>query len=77
VSCSEWTGVLLPTLLREVGIAASARWMIAEGADAARHARSIPLDKANDDIIIAYGQNGEALRPERQRAARARHLGRA
>jgi sulfane dehydrogenase subunit SoxC len=64
VSCSEWTGVLLSTLLREVGIAASARWVIAEGADAARHARSIPLDKANDDVIIAYGQNGEALRPE-------------
>jgi sulfane dehydrogenase subunit SoxC len=64
VSCSEWTGVLLSTLLHEVGISPSARWVIAEGADAARHARSIPLDKANDDVIIAYGQNGEALRPE-------------
>ncbi|MEO7732129.1 MAG: sulfite dehydrogenase [Kofleriaceae bacterium] len=64
VSCSEWTGVLLSVLLREVGIATTARWVIAEGADAARHARSIPLDKANDDVLIAYGQNGEALRPE-------------
>jgi sulfane dehydrogenase subunit SoxC len=63
-SCSEWTGVLLSVLLREVGVTRDARWIIAEGADPARHARSIPLDKANDDVIIAYGQNGEALRPE-------------
>lgn len=64
VSCSEWTGVLLSVLLREVAVSTAARWVIAEGADPARHARSIPLDKANDDMIIAYGQNGEALRPE-------------
>jgi len=63
-SCSEWTGVLLSVLLREVGVTPGARWIIAEGADPARHARSIPLEKANDDVIIAYGQNGEALRPE-------------
>jgi len=63
-SCSEWTGVLLSVLLREVGISSTARWVIAEGADAARHARSIPLDKAMDDVVVAYGQNGEALRPE-------------
>jgi sulfane dehydrogenase subunit SoxC len=63
-SCSEWTGVLLSVLLQEVGVIRNAQWIIAEGADAARHARSIPLDKANDDVIIAYGQNGEALRPE-------------
>jgi sulfane dehydrogenase subunit SoxC len=71
VSCSEWTGVLLSVLLREVGATAEARWAIAEGADAARHARSIPLDKANDDVIIAYGQNGEALRPEQGYPLRA------
>jgi sulfane dehydrogenase subunit SoxC len=63
-SCSEWTGVLLSVLLREVGVTSKARWIIAEGADAGRHARSIPLDKANEDVIIAYGQNGEPLRPE-------------
>jgi sulfane dehydrogenase subunit SoxC len=63
-SCSEWTGVLLSVLLREVGATADARWVIAEGADPARHARSIPLDKASDDVIVAYGQNGEAVRPE-------------
>ena len=63
-SCSEWTGVLLSTLLAEAGPTGNARWIIAEGADPARHARSIPIEKANDDIIIAYGQNGEPLRPE-------------
>lgn len=64
VSCSEWTGVLMGTLLREAGVKASASWVIAEGADAARHVRSIPLSKALDDTIVAYGQNGEAVRPE-------------
>jgi sulfane dehydrogenase subunit SoxC len=38
--------------------------VIAEGADAARHVRSIPIAKALDDAIVAYGQNGEAIRPE-------------
>jgi sulfane dehydrogenase subunit SoxC len=64
VSCSEWSGVLLSTLLRESGLKGSARWIVAEGADAARHSRSIPLGKALEDVIVAYGQNGEAVRPE-------------
>ncbi len=64
LSCSEWSGILLRTLLQEVGARPTARWIIAEGADASRHVRSIPIEKALDDTIIAYGQNGEALRPE-------------
>jgi sulfane dehydrogenase subunit SoxC len=64
VSCSEWTGVLLGTLLREAGLKTSARWIVAEGADASRHSRSIPVEKALDDVLVAYGQNGEAVRPE-------------
>ena len=64
VSCSEWTGVMLSTLLGEVGLQSSATWIIAEGADACRLARSIPLQKAMTDVMVAYGQNGEALRPE-------------
>jgi sulfane dehydrogenase subunit SoxC len=64
LSCSEWTGVPLKTLLDEAGMKSTARWIIAEGADACRMARSIPLDKAFDDVLLAYGQNGEALRPE-------------
>jgi sulfane dehydrogenase subunit SoxC len=64
LSGTEWTGVPLSTLFREVGLQPGASWFIAEGADAARMNRSIPLDKAWDDALIAYGQNGEALRPE-------------
>jgi len=64
LGCSEWTGVLLSVLLREAGLRNGAKWLVAEGADAGRLARSIPLEKALDDVIVAYGQNGEALRPE-------------
>jgi sulfane dehydrogenase subunit SoxC len=63
-SCSEWTGVLLSVLLAEAGVKPGARWLVAEGADTCRMARSLPLDKAMDDVLVAYGQNGEALRPE-------------
>ena len=63
-STSEWTGVSLALLLRESGIQPGAKWVLAEGADAAVMTRSIPLDKCLDDAFIAYGQNGEAIRPE-------------
>ncbi len=64
LSCSEWTGVPLKLLLDEAGIGSSARWVVAEGADACRLSRSLPLEKAFDDALVVYGQNGEALRPE-------------
>ena len=63
-SCSEWGGVALSTLLSEVGLKSTAAWVIAEGADGAAMTRSIPLVKCLDDVILAYAQNGEALRPE-------------
>jgi sulfane dehydrogenase subunit SoxC len=63
-SCSEWTGVWLSTLLRECAVTPAATWILAEGADAARVARSIPIAKAMKDVLVAYGQNGEPLRPE-------------
>ena len=63
-SCSEWTGVALPLLLKEVGVRPEASWVIAEGADAGKMTRSIPIAKALDDALVVYGQNGEALRPE-------------
>lgn len=63
-SCSEWTGVWLSTVLRECGVQAGASWLLAEGGDAARVARSIPVAKAMQDVLIAYAQNGEPLRPE-------------
>jgi sulfane dehydrogenase subunit SoxC len=62
-SQSEWTGVRLATLFREVGLKPRASWFLAEGADAARMSRSIPVPKGWDDALIAYAQNGEALRP--------------
>jgi len=64
VACSEWTGVPLSYLLDEVGLDPNARWVIAEGADAARMNRSVPLAKCLDDAMIALYQNGERLRPE-------------
>ncbi len=63
-SCSEWTGVPVAALLRECGIQSSATWLLAEGADAGKHARSIPVKKAMDDALVAYAQNGEPIRPE-------------
>jgi sulfane dehydrogenase subunit SoxC len=69
-SNSEWTGVPLATLFREVGVRPQATWFLAEGSDAAVLTRSIPVAKAMDDALIAYGQNGEALRPEQGYPAR-------
>jgi sulfane dehydrogenase subunit SoxC len=63
-SCSEWTGVPLSLLLREVGVQKGAAWILAEGVDGSGNERSIPMAKAMDDILVAYGQNGEPLRPE-------------
>jgi len=63
VSGSEWTGVPLSRLLAEAGVRPGASWVIAEGADACRMMRSIPLAKALENSLLAYGQNGEAIRP--------------
>lgn len=63
-STSEWTGVPLSTILSEVGVKSGAAWVLAEGSDAAVMTRSVPLDKCWDDAMLAYAQNGEALRPE-------------
>ena len=63
-SCSEWTGVPLSLLLREAGVQQGATWLVAEGADSSGNERSIPMAKAMDDVLVAYGQNGEAVRPE-------------
>jgi sulfane dehydrogenase subunit SoxC len=63
LSCSEWTGVKLSTLLDEAGVEPSARWVIAEGADSAGMSRSVPLAKAMDDALVCLYQNGEHVRP--------------
>ena len=78
ISCSEWVGVSLLDLMKAVGVKKEATWFYGEGADGSALQRSIPLPGAKDqfgkpipdadkiykDVIIAYAQNGEALRPE-------------
>jgi len=63
VSCAEWTGVPLSTLLEEAGIDPGAKWLIAEGADSLALSRSVPIKKALDDALITLYQNGERLMP--------------
>jgi len=64
LSTSEWTGVPFATIAREVGLKEGSTWVLAEGADAAVMTRSIPMEKMLKDALLAYGQNGEAIRPE-------------
>ncbi|WP_083098299.1 sulfite dehydrogenase [Pseudophaeobacter leonis] len=64
----EYSGVSLRTLLEEAGLAAAGdfkdKWVYVEGADASSNGRSIPLEKALDDVLVAFKANGEALRKE-------------
>ena len=64
LSQSEWTGVPLSILLDEAGLKPNAGWIVAEGADAARLNRSVPLAKVMDDALVALYQNGERIRPQ-------------
>jgi sulfane dehydrogenase subunit SoxC len=63
-SNSEWTGVPLAVLFQEAGAQRKASWFLAEGGDASRLDRSVPMTKAYDDALVVYAQNGEPLRPE-------------
>jgi sulfane dehydrogenase subunit SoxC len=62
-SCSEWTGVLLSTLLKECGPRDDAQWIVAEGGESNKYTMSLPMVKAMDDTLVAYSQNGEPVRP--------------
>ncbi len=65
LSCSEYTGVKLSTLLDLCGTDTKAgRYLLAEGADGSSMTRTIPMANALDDAIVAWGMNGEMLRPE-------------
>ena len=64
ISGAEWTGIPLSILLDEAGLDPRGKWVLAEGADSAAMSRSIPMEKALDDAIVALYQNGERLRPE-------------
>lgn len=65
LSCSEFTGVPLSVLLEDCGYdRKNGLYVLAEGADGSSMTRTIAMDRALDDVIVAYGQNGEMLRPE-------------
>ena len=59
-----YTGIPLKTLLDEAGVKTNGKWILAEGADSAGMTRSIPIEKALKDCMVAWAMNGEALRPE-------------
>ena len=60
----EYTGVPLRLLLEEAGYDPAGKWVYVEGADASSNGRSIPMEKALDDVLVAFKANGEALRKE-------------
>lgn len=65
ISCSEFTGVLLSTLLDMCGVdRKKGKYVLAEGADGSGMTRTISMDMAMDDVIVAWAMNGEMLRPE-------------
>ena len=64
MACSEWTGVPLSMLLKEAGVKNGASWIVAEAAEAGHHTKSVPMAKIMDDVLVAYGQNGEPIRPD-------------
>lgn len=66
LSCSEFTGVPLRTLLELCGAdLRRAKFILAEGADGSGMTRTIPMSLVmNGEVLVAYGQNGEMLRPE-------------
>jgi sulfane dehydrogenase subunit SoxC len=63
-SCSEWTGVPLSVLLNEAGVQKEGSWLVYEGADPGKFTHTLPLAKAMEDVLVAYGQNGDPLRVE-------------
>ena len=76
VGNAEWTGVPLAALLARAGVRASACEVILQGADEGEikepprpsgkihYARSLPVYKAMDDVLLAFQMNGEELTPE-------------
>jgi len=64
MSCTEWTGVRLKTILADLGVDPKAVWMLAEGGDGSSMSRTVPTEKAMDDAMIVWAMNGEALREE-------------
>ena len=66
LSCSEFTGVPLRLLLDQCGVDyRKARFVLGEGADGSSMTRTVPMELVErGEVLVAYGQNGEMLRPE-------------
>jgi DMSO/TMAO reductase YedYZ molybdopterin-dependent catalytic subunit len=76
VGTAEWTGVPLSILLNRAVVRSSAREVVLEGADhgmlddpksppgGLRFSRSVSLEKARRDVLLAYRMNGNDLPPE-------------
>ena len=76
VGNAEWSGVLLRDVLERAKTNGDAREVVLEGADRGpikdpprppgeiHYARSVPLEKANADVLLAFEMNGAPLTPE-------------
>ena len=66
LSCSEFTGVPLKDILDMCGADyKKGRFVLAEGADGSSMTRTIPMELIESgEVLVAYGMNGEMLRPE-------------
>jgi sulfane dehydrogenase subunit SoxC len=66
LSCSEFTGVPLKLLLDRAGVDYKrGRYVLAEGADGSSMTRTVPMELIESgEVIVAFAQNGEMLRPE-------------
>jgi len=63
IHCVQYTGVPLRVILDQVGVKPNGKWLMAEGGDASGMNRTLPLEKALDDAMLAFAMNGEMLRP--------------
>src|SRR5438046_4754029 len=76
VVTAEWTGVALSVLLHRAVVRPNAREVVFEGVDHGMledpksppgelsYSRSIPLEKAQRDVLLAYRMNGNDVPPE-------------
>ncbi len=65
ISCCEFTGVPLKWLLDDCGADwKKGKYVLAEGADGSSMTRTINIENVMDDVLVAWGMNGEMLRPE-------------
>ena len=66
ISCCEFTGVPLISLLEMAGAdLKNGKFVLAEGADGSSMTRTVPMSLIRSgEVLVAYGQNGEMLRPE-------------